>query len=443
MSGGDGRLRQAARAVLAANDRGGYTVPTAGLYPFQWNWDSAFVAMGFATWDSDRALTELEHLAQGQWPDGMIPHIVFHRPSETYFPGPDVWGTEVSAPAGGPATSGITQPPVFATALRFVWDAMPDDARRERRERVAALYRAALAWHRWWIHARDPGRTGLVAVLHNWETGSDNSPAWDTALARVPTTTSTPIRRRDTGHVDPAMRPTDVDYQRYIHLVDAYRVAGWDPARQWAAAPFKVADVQTTAILARATEDLAALPERSARTATAPSSATCASSSVRAWPGSGARHSAGSSPTTSWRGVTSRRRPRLVSCRSSPWIWMEPTCAAVTAEMTRWLGEVRLGLPTVPRSSPDFEPRRYWRGPVWAIVNWLLILGLSRNGRPDLAERLRADTLAAIERAGFAEHFDPLTGDGGGGGVFSWTAAAYLVLAEAGPRHDAGASPMA
>ena len=102
-------------------------------------------------------------------------------------------------------------------------------------------------------------------MLHNWETGSDNSPAWDAALARVPTTTSTPIRRRDTGHVDPAMRPSDVDYQRYIHLVDAYRAAGWDPERQWAVAPFKVAEVQTTAILARATEDLAALAERARR----------------------------------------------------------------------------------------------------------------------------------------------------------------------------------
>ena len=30
------------------NDRGGYTVPTEGLYPYQWNWDSAFVALGFA-----------------------------------------------------------------------------------------------------------------------------------------------------------------------------------------------------------------------------------------------------------------------------------------------------------------------------------------------------------------------------------------------------------
>ena len=111
-----------------------------------------------------------------------------------------------------------------------------------------------------------------------------------------------------------------------------------------------------------------------------------------------------------------------------------PARAAVAAEMSRWLVEVRLGLPTVPRSSPHFEAQRYWRGPVWAIMNWLLILGLRRNGLRDLAERLRVGTLDAIARAGFAEHFDPLTGEGGGGGTFSWTAAAYLVLSEPDPQ---------
>jgi len=433
---GDAAWREAARAVLAANDRGGYTVPTARLYPFQWNWDSAFVAMGFATWDCDRALTELERLAQGQWPDGMIPHIVFHRPSETYFPGPDVWGTESRRRAGGPATSGLTQPPVFATALRFVWEAMPDSARRERRERAAGLYRAALAWHRWWIGARDPAETGLVAVLHNWETGSDNSPAWDAALARVPTTTSTPIRRQDTGHVDAAMRPRDVDYQRYIHLVDTYRAAGWDPERQWAVAPFKVADVQTTAILARATEDLAALSsalgdDREAAELRDMGRRLCAGL-MRQW-----RPALGRFVGHDL--MVGRDIETATHAGFVPLLALdldESTCAAATAEMTRWLAEVRLGLPTVPRSSPDFEARRYWRGPVWAVVNWLLILGLHRNGRLDLAERLRAGTLAAIERAGFAEHFDPLTGEGGGGSSFSWTAAAYLVLTELDPRRD-------
>ena len=82
-----------------------------------------------------------------------------------------------------------------------------------------------------------------------------------------------------------------------------------------------------------------------------------------------------------------------------------------------------------------------WRGVVpgrpTQPVNWLLMLGVSRNGRPDLAERLRADILAAIEHAGFAEHFDPLTGKGAGGGSLSWTARAYLVLARSSPQREA------
>ncbi|MGO8388969.1 MGH1-like glycoside hydrolase domain-containing protein, partial [Rhizobium johnstonii] len=53
-----------------------------------------------------KAHGELERLVEGQWVDGMIPHIVFHAPRETYFPGPNVWRTEQTIP-----TSGITQPP--------------------------------------------------------------------------------------------------------------------------------------------------------------------------------------------------------------------------------------------------------------------------------------------------------------------------------------------
>ena len=35
-------MSEQAEAILRARDRGGYTAPTAGLYPYQWNWDSAF-----------------------------------------------------------------------------------------------------------------------------------------------------------------------------------------------------------------------------------------------------------------------------------------------------------------------------------------------------------------------------------------------------------------
>ena len=73
--------------VLRENDRGSYTVPTKGLYPFQWNWDSCFTALGQSHYDMDRAWTEVETLFAHQWADGMVPHMVFHEPAPTYFPG--------------------------------------------------------------------------------------------------------------------------------------------------------------------------------------------------------------------------------------------------------------------------------------------------------------------------------------------------------------------
>ena len=41
-------LMEQARNILRQNDRGGYTVPTERLYPYQWNWDSAICALGLS-----------------------------------------------------------------------------------------------------------------------------------------------------------------------------------------------------------------------------------------------------------------------------------------------------------------------------------------------------------------------------------------------------------
>lgn len=412
-----------AKLILATNDRGGYTVPTDRLYPFQWNWDSAFVAMGFATYDIARAYLELERLIEGQWADGMVPHIVFHQPSDTYFPGPAVWRTTHTIP-----TSGITQPPVFGSALRVLHDAAEARGIENLRHRTATLFQAGLRWHRWWYSARDPDRTGLVALLHPWESGSDNSPAWDAALARVPTSTDTAVIRKDTGHVDADMRPRDDDYRRFIHLVDTYASCGWDPIKQWEKAPFKVAEIQTTAILLEAGEDLEYLARHLGFDAEA--------EELRDY-----NALSRSALQAQWRPELSRFVSRdLISGKDIE----APTQAgfipllaldletgiadALTREMQLWSDGMRVLFPTTKPFVESWEPKRYWRGPSWAIINWLLIEGLQRNAQPALAETLRQSTIEAIETQGFAEYFDPTTGEGCGGLGFSWTAAAYLWL---------------
>src|SRR5690606_4385056 len=105
--------------------------------------------------------------------------IIFHVPDEGYFPGPGVWGTNRSIP-----TSGITQPPVLGFVLQRLYDRADD--RQLADEKATALVEKADRWHRWFHDNRDPEGTGLVAILHPWESGRDNSIDWDDALMRVP-----------------------------------------------------------------------------------------------------------------------------------------------------------------------------------------------------------------------------------------------------------------
>jgi neutral trehalase len=87
--------------------------------------------------------------------------------------------------------------------------------------------------------------------------------------------------------------------------------------------------------------------------------------------------------------------------------------------------------PSVATDEPTFDPVRYWRGPVWVNVNWMLHHGLRQSGLDDLAGRVRADTLRAMGAAGRWEYFDPRPGTppaalGLGTDEFSWSAALAL-----------------
>ncbi|HEW81575.1 MAG TPA: hypothetical protein ENH18_04310 [Nitrospirae bacterium] len=105
-----------AKKILDDNWLGSSTKPAPSLYPHQWNWDSAFIAIGRSHYDTDRAIQEMESLFRAQWSNGMVPQIVFNADAlGHYFPEPDFWQVEKSPHAPQDRlTSGITMPPVQA-----------------------------------------------------------------------------------------------------------------------------------------------------------------------------------------------------------------------------------------------------------------------------------------------------------------------------------------
>ncbi|XDA99937.1 hypothetical protein AB1M95_08575 [Sulfitobacter sp. LCG007] len=411
----DGRARE----ILRENDRGGYTLPTAGLYPYQWNWDSAFAAWGFSTFDIDRAWQEVETLFSGQWPSGMVPHILFRRSDPGYFPGPEVWGTEGKGPV---PSSGITQPPVAATFIRAIWEKDRDAGE----DRLRALLPKLTAWHRWFMDWRCDD--GAIFITHPWESGRDNCPDWDSAMAMIDPEGVGEYTRRDTSHVDPAMRPTKQDYDRYIWLVQRGRRLGWDDAEMARDAPFRVADPTMTFILLRACRDLAhmagALGEDQGE--------------IDGWT---ERLVAGAArlknPATGIFDAINLRTDAHTGTTSSA-SFLNWYAGIEDADMTQALEacfeSCRYPVPSHAVGAADFDARRYWRGPTWAVLNTLIAIGLRDMDHTAQAERLRKLTAELIERQGFAEYFNPLTGEPAGGGTFTWTAAVWLAWASPNAR---------
>ena len=391
-----------ARAILRANDRGGYTVPAAGLYPHQWNWDSVFAALGLSTFDQERAWQELETLFDGQWENGMLPHILFHTENDGYFPGSDVWGCDRRVPS-----SGISQPPVAASIIRRIWDADRNGGRR----RVQEFFPKLVAWHGWFMTWRLD--RGAVCVTHPWESGRDNAPDWDYSMSRINPVGIGEYRRRDTMEVDPEMRPRKEDYDRYLWLIKTGKESGWDESRLLDRNPFRVADPAMTFILLRANRDLASIAR-----------------DIGDWTSS-LEQGAGSLWNTEIESYDSR------DARSGTWAGCVSSASflcwyaglqddRMLRHLHRVSEQVSFCLPSHDPASSRFDRRRYWRGPVWPVMNTLVGIGMEEAGLTDEARMVRNSTAELIRQSGFSEYYDPCDGSPAGGKDFTWTAAVWL-----------------
>jgi hypothetical protein len=428
-------LHAAAARVLDGNWTGTSTVPSRSLYPHQWSWDSAFIAIGLRHLSPLRAQTELETLLAAQWGDGRVPHIVFNPavPLGAYFPGPDFWqSADAGRGTGAPRTvqtSGIVQPPVHALAAWLVHEADPGLSRS--RGFLARLYPKLAAWHRYLLHRRDAGGGGLASVMHPWEQGMDNSPCWDAPLSRVEPVEPRSFQRADLDHGAATDRPTDLDYGRYVRLARDYRDHGYaDTRRPGDPNVFAVEDPSFNALLIASEHALARIARELGASATARHARAERLTQAlvdRLWsPADGLFlcRDLGTGTLIPERGV-SGLLPLILP--TLPRAVVQALVRTAEGPHFRLGGAARLA-PSYDVTGPAFDPSRYWRGPAWFNTNWLLERGLRQHGEQRRAARLREQLVRTAAESGFAEYVDPFTGEARGAREFSWTAALALDL---------------
>jgi hypothetical protein len=436
--GKDDMLIHQAKAVLDFNWTGEYTMPGPRLYPHQWSWDSGLIALAYACYDQDRAVRELKHLFEAQWKNGLLPQIVFNPRFTNYFPGPNFWHAKESPDAPNHReTSGVTQPPVHATAVLYIYRHAENEAGAK--EFLEYAFPKLQAWHDYLYRERDPRGEGLVYIRHPWESGMDNSPLWDLIMQRLHLRADQipKYRRADIHTVSSSDRPTSTTYDRFAYLVKFFADREYDEARIRSDCPFLFQDVLFNSLLCKANRDLAEIARVIGED---PSSYDELADKTK-----------GAINEKLWdadRGIYldydfADNRPIRVYFGPN---LAGPLYAGIPSQdrasrMLDTLDNDGFGLsdenitpiPSYDLRGYGFSKERYWRGPVWININWFLMHGLGAYGFKDHAARLRQTIVDLCRREGFHEYFDPTSGDGLGSILFSWSAALLLnVLADDG-----------
>jgi hypothetical protein len=261
-------LFDAAKSVLAQNDRGDYTVPGARLYPHQWLWDSCFISIGYRHYDLERAKAEIYSLLSGQWSNGMLPNIIFNNESK-YRTDRNMWRSWLNPNSpDNLTTSGITQPPMLAEAIVRIGEKMPAN---ERRTWYKSVWPGLLAYHHWLYNERDPHAEGLVLQIHPWEVGMDNTPPWMAYLhehqlplwirmvSGLKLTGLVTLLRRDTKTIPLDERFDNVEVMALFDVQRRLMRKGYDIDKILNHSLFTIEDLAFNAIFIRANQHLRAI----------------------------------------------------------------------------------------------------------------------------------------------------------------------------------------
>lgn len=425
--------------VLKANDRKTHTVPAADLYPHQWLWDSCFAAIGWAQINPERAKKEVISLFRGQWDNGMVPHIIFDM-AEEYSRHRNMWRSWVSSLSpNNLATSGITQPPLFAEAVSRIGTQLKKTQRQQFYKKVLP---DIIRHHQWLYNERDPHKEGLVLQIHPHETGMDNTPPWInqlrehswpwwvTIVEKLHLEGMINFIRRDIRSVPGDQRARNIDAMVCWDVVRRLRRKHYDIDKILHRSLFAINDVAFNSILVRNNtilKEIAAAARIKLSDDLIESINRTEAALENLWDENFAVYFSCDFMTNKL-----LREPTVASLLPlyAGTIKKERADKLVRIMMNDKAFWLKNPVPSVPRNMRFFDANRYWQGPTWINMNWLLIDGLERMGYEVEAEALKSHTIEMMRENGIWEYYNPLTGAGLGSSDFTWSAALGLDLLE-------------
>ena len=426
------RLLFEAKSILERNWREEYTIPSPKLYPHQWSLDSGFISIGYSHFDQDRAQKEMLSLFEGQWANGMLPHILF-RGKEGYFPSAEYWQTELSEYSPEIKTSGITQLPIHALAALHVYKNCSN--KKEARDFLKNVFPKIMLFHRYLLTKRDPENSGLATIFHPWESGLHNSLRWDEPLARIKVEDLPQYKRVDTERGSSDQRPTDEDYDRYLYLIEVMKKNNYDEEKIYKVIPFKIKDIAFNSILYAANKAMLEIAGIIGEN----------SDEVDFWIEKTKNNyfeyfcpDVSENPLHYDYDLVGKKRIETRTVAS-----LMPLCTDLLNKkqakaLASWMKQSHTCKEECDHEQPvitsisvddmEFSPLNYWRGPVWININWMLYGGMKNHRLFEDAMNLKESIIDLITEQGFYEYYNPLSGEGLGADNFSLTAALIIDL---------------
>ena len=408
-----------AQKILKGNRRSGYTLPTNNkLYPAQWNWDSAFIALGYSYFNLDFAIDEINTLLRGQWKDGRVPHILFHDKNTNYYPNYTAWncGNKISS-------SGITQPPVMASILKKILD--KNALNKKQFIKIKKIVKKLKKYHEWFIKYRDPDKTGLVSILHPWESGYDNSPLWDAPLNKIKLEKNLKYKRGDIKVVNPEFRPLDIDYDRYVTIKNHLKKINYNPEKIYKLSMFNVVDLGFNSLFLKANKDLLKLLKKFNL------NFLIIKKYINNTENNILKLYDKKKDTFFCMDLKNKKKIFIPSITNYFLLFADLNNPFINKKIIKNLKKYNKNhkyvFSSIKPNHKTFEEKRYWRGPVWINCNWIIYQGL-KNKDNFFSKIIKKKTIKLIEKKGFHEYYSCKNGRAMGANNFSWSAALYLDL---------------